>query len=226
MNDEINSFYEKYRDYLDSQRDTSFQAIDNARRNAYQNIMSSANTAGMMYSNFPERAKYQYDTNYYDPARAKVQNSYQTGLSGLFNNMTGIINGIRDLEDAAKAANDATAAATSNKSAINNAGDYRFWGYNTGTTQFKNANDEPIRFGTAAKRYGLSGDPNEVLDYASKTLYGDDEFNFLKSAWDRAKAAGYTGFDWNVGDTYEVPTYNFLDESEKDFLGSLGLKFK
>ena len=223
MNDEINSFYEKYRDYIDSQRDTSFQAIDNARRNAYQNIMSSANTAGMMYSNFPERAKYQYDTNYYDPARTKVQNSYQTGLSSLFNNMTSTINGIRDLEDAAKAA---TTAAGRRQGVVNDANDYAYWG-NRGVTEFRNADRDPIRFGTAAKRYGIDpSDPDALLSYANQALIGDNEYNFLKSAWERAKAAGYTGFDWNVGDTYEVPTYNFLDESERDFLGSLGLKFK
>ena len=224
MNDEINSFYEKYRDFLDSQLDTSFQAIDNARRNAYQNIMSGANTAGMMYSNFPERAKYQYDANVYEPARRQAQSSYITGLGTLQNNIIDTINKIADLNDASKSNN---VAASKGVGTINNAGDYVFWDPNKGSTQYRNSDKDPIRFGTAAKRYGINAsDPGELLNYADLTLVGDDEYNRLKSAWDKARAAGYTGFDWNVGDTFEMPTYNFLDESERDFLGSLGLKFQ
>ena len=221
MNDEINSFVNEYRDALGRQR-VSFQAIDNARRNAYQNIMSGANTAGMMYSNFPERSKIQYDTNVYEPAKISAQNSYMTGLNTLRNNIVDTINQLADLKDKTKSTNK---SALSNAS-INDAGDYTLWGPYTGTTLYKNASGDPIRFGTAAKRYGLATDPDSVLDYASKTLRGQDEYNRLYNVWKKAKDAGFTGFDWNVGDTFEMPHYSFLEQPENDFLGSLGLKFQ
>ena len=65
IDDEKQSFIDAYRDALGVQRDLAIQNLDNNRRNAYQAIMSGANKAGMMYSNFPERAKYQYDTSTY-----------------------------------------------------------------------------------------------------------------------------------------------------------------
>ena len=62
MNDEIKSFIDSYRESLDQQRDLGMQNLENNRRNQFQNIMAGANKAGMLYSNFPERARIQYDT--------------------------------------------------------------------------------------------------------------------------------------------------------------------
>jgi hypothetical protein len=220
IDEETQSFIDKYRDALGVQRDLSLQNIENSRRNAYQSIMSNANSAGMMYSNFPERSKIQYDTNVYMPNRIKAQTTYQTGLDKLRNNVVDTLYSIADLRDAA------AALKSSNKSAkesarINDAGDYSY--LLNGGTQYRNNNGENIRFGTAAKRAGYSS-VGDILDYAQSTLRGEGEAGRLNEIWEKAKELGYTGFDYNVGDDYQDYTYNFLDDSQTAFLNSLGLK--
>lgn len=222
-NNEIQSFIDNYRDALGRQRDLDFQAIDNERRNAFQNIMSSANTSGMMYSNFPERSKIQYDTNVYMPNQIKAQNTYQTGLDALRNNVTNTYNSIKDLQDAAKALNDSVDPIAN--AAINDANDYVFWDSATGTTQFRNKDKDKIRFGTAAQRAGYST-PEDILKYASLTLRGQDEYNRLNSIWKKAQENGKTGFIYNTGDSFLMPSNTFLSDAENDFLGSLGLDFQ
>lgn len=222
-NNEIQNFIDSYRDFLGHQREMDIQNAGNDRRNAFQNIMSRANSAGMMYSNFPERSKYQYDTYTYDPAIVKAQNTYKTGLDTLRNNVTNTYNSIRDLQDATKAQNAALDPIAN--AAINSANDYSYWNDATGTTQFRNSSSDPIRFGTAAQRAGYST-PEDIIKYASLTLKGQDEFNRLNSIWDLAKKNGMTGFTYNTGDNFQMPSYGFLTDAENDFLGSLGLAFQ
>lgn len=223
MNDEIQNFIDAYRDSLGKERDITLQSLENSRRNAFQNIMSSANTAGMMYSNFPERAKIQYDAEQYMPARAAAQSTYQTGLDKLRMNTAGYLNQMAELREAISDLNKTNDPMS--KFAINDASDYAFWDDSTGTTQYRNANKEKIRFGTAAKRAGYT-DPADILNYASQTLKGEDEINRLNDIWKRAKEQGMTGITYNVGDNFQMPAYNFLTDAENDFLGSLGLSFQ
>lgn len=93
-------FINAYRDALGRQRDLNQQAIENNRRNQYQNIMGSANTLGMMYSNFPERAKMLYDTNTYMPTLVENQTTYQTGLDKLRSNTVNYLNQLKEINDA------------------------------------------------------------------------------------------------------------------------------
>lgn len=226
MSDLSNLFIDEYRksaEGLEQQRDFELQNIENARRNAYQNIMASANTGGMMYSNFPERTKYQYNTNTYFPNIVKTNTTYQTGLDTIRNNIVDTINKLADLRDATNAqskANDPTS-----KFRINDLGDYAYWNNPTGTTQYRNAQGQNIRFGTAAKNAGFSN-VSDILGYAAQTLKGQDEINRLNNLWEKAKEQGYTGFAYNVGDTFEKNANNFLTDAENDFLDSLGLKFQ
>ena len=83
INEEVDPFINAYRQSLDRQKDLAMQNLDTQRRNDFQTIMSNANTAGMMYSNFPQRSKIQYDTQTYLPNQIKTQNTYQTGLQKL-----------------------------------------------------------------------------------------------------------------------------------------------
>lgn len=219
-NAEIQSFIDAYRDSLSRQRDLDFQELENNRRNAFQNIMGSANSAGMMYSNFPERAKIQYDTNTYMPGRVQAQNTYQTGLDSIRNNVTSTINSIRALREKADTLNKANDPLA--KFAINDARDYAYWDDKTGTTQFRNSQGQNIRFGTAAQRAGYSA-PGDIISYAATTLKGQDEINRLNDIWERAKAQGATGFSYNVGDNFTPNTINFLNDAERDFMDSLGL---
>lgn len=97
--DEIRSFYQNYRDSLDRQYQTSLQNLAQQRKNAQASIMSGANKAGMMYSNFPERSKIQYDQNTYQPAQIKLHNTYQTGLDSLRQNILNYQNSIADIQE-------------------------------------------------------------------------------------------------------------------------------
>ena len=97
--DEIRSFYQNYRDSLDRQYQASLQNLEQQRKNMQSSIMGAANKAGMMYSNFPERSKIQYDQNTYQPAQIKLQNTYQTGLDSLRQNILNYQNSIADIQE-------------------------------------------------------------------------------------------------------------------------------
>lgn len=97
--DQVKDFYQNYRDSLDRQYQASLQNLEQQRKNAQTSIMSGANKAGMLYSNFPARAKIQYDQETYQPAQIKLQNSYQTGLNQLQNNILKYQNSIREIQD-------------------------------------------------------------------------------------------------------------------------------
>lgn len=96
----IKDFYQNYRDSLDRQYQSALQSLGQQRKNAQASIMSGANKAGMLYSNFPAREKIKYDTNTYQPAQIKLQSSYQTGLDTLRNNILKYKNSIADIQDA------------------------------------------------------------------------------------------------------------------------------
>ncbi len=97
--DQVKDFYQNYRDSLDRQYQASLQNLEQQRKNAQTSIMSGANKAGMLYSNFPARAKIQYDQETYQPAQIKLQNSYQTGLNQLQNNILKYQNSIAEIQD-------------------------------------------------------------------------------------------------------------------------------
>ncbi len=96
---EIKTFYQNYRDSLDRQYQASLQNLEQQRKNAQTSIMSGANKAGMLFSNFPARAKIQYDQETYQPAQIKLQDSYQTGLDQLRNNILKYQNSIAEIQD-------------------------------------------------------------------------------------------------------------------------------
>ena len=101
--DDIKDFYQNYRESLSKQYESSLQNLDQQRKNVQASIMSGANKAGMMYSNFPERSKLQYDMNTYLPSQVKARNTYQTGLDSLRNNVLKYQNSITDLQEATAA---------------------------------------------------------------------------------------------------------------------------
>lgn len=96
---EIKTFYQNYRDSLDRQYQASLQNLEQQRKNAQTSIMSGANKAGMLYSNFPARSKIQYDQNTYQPSMIKLNTSYRTGLDTLRNNILKYQNSIAEIQD-------------------------------------------------------------------------------------------------------------------------------
>lgn len=96
---QVKDFYQNYRDSLDRQYQSALQSLEQQRKNAQTAIMGGANKAGMLYSNFPARAKIQYDQETYQPAQIKLQNTYQTGLDSLRNNMLKYQNSIKEIQE-------------------------------------------------------------------------------------------------------------------------------
>lgn len=96
----VNTFIENYRNALKSQYDASQAALNQQRRNDFATIMSGANKAGMMYSNFPQRSKIQYDTGTYYPAQIKAYQSYQSALDKLRQNALSLYNQNKTIEEA------------------------------------------------------------------------------------------------------------------------------
>lgn len=96
---QIKDFYQNYRDSLDRQYQSAIQSLSQQRKNVQASIMSGANKAGMMYSNFPMREKIKYDVSTYQPAQIKLQNTYMTGLDQLRNNILKYQNSIREIQE-------------------------------------------------------------------------------------------------------------------------------
>jgi hypothetical protein len=224
MNDEVNSFIANYRNELDRQRDLGMQNLENNRRNQFQNLMGAANTAGMMYSNFPERAKMQYDTNTYLPSQIKLQQSYQTGLDKLRSNTTNYINQLASINEAISDLNETNNGNGLPNSAVvmNEAGDW-FAPDISGGSQFRNANQSPIRFGTAAQRAGLATN-QQILD-AAKMYLNDTEYKQLYNIVTRNQGTRLPNLAYNVGKNYVDMDYgNRLSAEDTAFLNRLGLK--
>jgi hypothetical protein len=96
---QIKDFYQNYRDSLDRQYQSALQSLEQQRKNAQATIMSGANKAGMLYSNFPARSKIQYDQQTYQPAQIKLQSTYTTGLDQLRNNILKYQNSIKEIQE-------------------------------------------------------------------------------------------------------------------------------
>lgn len=107
INENVDPFILSYRDSLERQRDLAQQNLLNTRRNDFANMMGAANAAGMMYSNFPQRQKIQYDTSNYQPQMVKIQQSYQTGIDKLRENTINLANQLQSVNEAIAELNEA-----------------------------------------------------------------------------------------------------------------------
>lgn len=107
QNNDINQFIKNYRESLQAQYDAGVNALQNQRRNDFTSIMSSANKAGMLYSNFPQRSKIQYDTQTFYPARIKTYQGYQSALDKLRQNALNLYNQNKTIEEAIADLNEA-----------------------------------------------------------------------------------------------------------------------
>lgn len=96
---EWQDFYKNYRESLSRQNELANQNLAQQRKNAQATIMGGANKSGMLYSNFPQRSKIQYDVQTYEPAMVKNYQTYQTGLNQLQNNILKYQSSIKDIQD-------------------------------------------------------------------------------------------------------------------------------
>ena len=97
--DYVDPYIQAYRDSLQEQYDATKANIDQQRSNDFATIMAQANTKGMMFSNFPERSKIQYDTETYTPALVNARQTYQTGLDKLRSTGVNLANQIKSIEE-------------------------------------------------------------------------------------------------------------------------------
>ena len=96
----LTDYIKSYRESLANQYNTAVNALNQQRSNDFASIMSNANTAGALYSNFPERDKIKYDTQNYYPSLINLRNTYQTGLDDLRNNVVSLANDITSVQEA------------------------------------------------------------------------------------------------------------------------------
>lgn len=96
---QVEPFMQKYRDAMARSRDASLMQLNQQRENDQANIMSEANRAGMLYSNFPTRSKMQYDVNTYNPNLIKIQSAYTTGLDALRNKGVELANYLKSTQE-------------------------------------------------------------------------------------------------------------------------------
>lgn len=97
---DLNDFIKNYRDALKAQNEADAKALNTARENAQTSIMSNANRAGLMYSNFPEINKIKYDTQTFYPALIKAQQSYQTSLDKVRQSALNMFNTNKSIQEA------------------------------------------------------------------------------------------------------------------------------
>lgn len=106
---EIEDTQQYFRNLADAykvQYDTQRNLLNEQRRQQQAQTMSQVNTAGMAYSNFPQRTMIQYDTNTFMPAYTKLNTTYLTGLDSLRNKGTQLANSIRTTQEAINDLND------------------------------------------------------------------------------------------------------------------------
>ena len=141
---DVNGFLKAYRDSMKNQYDANVSSLNQQKRNADAQIMSAANKAGVMYSNFPQRSKIQNEANYLTN-RAKLNSTYQTGLDKLRSNAVNTYNQIKSLEEAISDLNSASSGSTSGNNNTNGTTD----GTNDGTNDNNtNSGDDTVVFGT------------------------------------------------------------------------------
>ena len=96
----LNDFVKNYRDALKNAYTANVSQIEQQKRNDEASIMAQANAKGMMYSNFPERSKMQYQSQTYLPKLQSAFTTYQTGLDKLRSNAVNTYNNIKSIEEA------------------------------------------------------------------------------------------------------------------------------
>lgn len=107
LDESLSPFVQAYRETLEPQYQSAVDVLNQQRKNDYASIMSNANKAGVMFSNFPMRSKIQYDTQTYYPSLIKQRQSYQTALDKLRENTANIINQNKSIQEAIADLNEA-----------------------------------------------------------------------------------------------------------------------
>lgn len=202
-----NDFLRAYRDSLKEQYDSNLSTLLQNKRNNDTAIMSNANRQGLMYSNFPQRAKIRNEADYLSNV-GKLRSTYQTGLDSLRNNAIDSYNRIKSYEEAIADLNEKIAK-NSNGSNGNTDGNNDG---NPDDNDTVNSNGDDIN-GTIptipyvenADQYSDAGWSNKSWDQRvaeqNKTFEGKDDAYLYRDYWwlpDWYERGLYTG-EWYFG---------------------------
>lgn len=224
---DINKFVREYRDTMKQNYDAQVDLVNQQNRNDRAAIMAEANKRGMMYSNFPERAKMQYQANTYLPNLRSAYTSYQTGLDKLRSNALGSYNAIKALQDQIKDLNEKyqNTGDDDDDDEDKIIGDY---GYGSnGEAWFKDKNGKNIRFSTFARDNGYDATTQGYMDAAKKYMKAD-QYKRLLNIVNAQKNTGHSNLGHNAnsyGGSYQDYTYDYLNDSDRGLINSLGLTF-
>lgn len=221
----VNDFIDSYRDSMKQSYDDNVADIQNQRRNDYASIMAQANKRGMMYSNFPERSKMQYDAETYLPKMASAYTTYQTGLSKLKSGVLDSYNAIKESEDnlnhlaeLGKISDTSAAKKTWGKT----------WFPSDSDRKFYDDNYNPVKFSTWVRKNGYDNTSAGFLD-AAKAYLSKNQYNQLLRIFESQKESQMPNLIYNANGFGNTPvTYdwsNGLTQEDIDFLNSLGLAF-
>lgn len=186
-----NDFLRAYRDSLKAQYDSNLAALVQNKRNNDAAIMSNANRQGLMYSNFPQRAKIRNEADYLTNVN-KLRSTYQTGLDSLRNNAIDSYNRIKSYEEAIADLNEKIAK-NSKGSTGNNGTNGNTDGDNDGNSD----DDDTVNSGND----NINGTIPTITYNEDTPKYSDSGWS--SSNWDRQVAesdGAYTDFlllpDW------------------------------
>lgn len=226
----VNDFLMSYRDAMKQNYDANVAQIEQQRRNDYGSIMSQANKRGMMYSNFPERSKMQYDAETYLPNLAGAYKNYQTGLDKLRSSAISSYNAIRETQDQInhlKEMGDIANGTNSSKlkwGALG-IGGKKGWFYGDLGEDGKR---KAVRFSTFARHNDFDNTTEGYLN-AAKQFLTEDQYKRLAHIVDMQKNTKTPNLGYNAGgfgQTFQDIDYGTrFSPEDVDFLNQLGLTF-
>ena len=149
--------------------------------------MTGANRRGLLHSNFPARDKLRYDVETYEPAKIKLQQSYQTGLDTLYNNAAKYLNQIKSYREKTSDINDYSNALTAGGGNGGAGGGYYLTGGNSGGQPSTGAN---VNY-TKENGYQFTDDQGKPITYyewASRQNDQNAAVNYLKEMADNGDA--------------------------------------
>jgi hypothetical protein len=223
----INDFINEYRDTMKQNYDFNVSAIENQRNNDYQSIMSQANKRGMMYSNFPERAKIQYDADTYLPNLKNAYTSYQTGLDKLRSSALSAYNNIKETQAQIDHIN--KLKKTSDESNKSSGMDIKWGkvGTKNGGIWYYDNDGNPVRMSTWLRNNGYADSTEGYLEGAkalnSAGYLSDNDYNALvEESKNKQLIYNANGF----GNKYEEQMYDGMDAGRQSLINSLGLRIQ
>ena len=223
----VNEFIDSYRDFMKDSYADNVAQVNKQKREDFASIMSQANKAGMMYSNFPERSKMQYESSTYLPNLSSAFQTYQTGLDKLRSSALGTYNNIKEtqaqIDHLNSLNNDKDGDADKPKykwgSRVDKDNSGNYWFYNdSGKTDDANA----VRFSTWARHNDYDDSHEGYVKAANQWLNEaqQKQINNILKRTGMKLAYNANGY----GNTFDENAYEGLSDDERNLLSSLGLK--